>query len=846
MHRLRLASLRRVALTGICTLGAGLLASVPAYGATGYGLVKSFGSGTLAFPMAVAVDQSTNDVYVADFVNNTIDNFDSQGNLLQPPFGNASFAGVAVDPAPNPNDNNATGDVYAYDAANEKIQTLDPSSATPGTAVTTPFSVPGGGFVFVQIASDSSGDVYYPDQVDSEVQKYDANGNVLQTFGAGTLSSSIRGVAVDSAGNVYVSDPGNQAVYKFNSSGTLQTLRFDQGGSPQSVTVDSSGDVFVLDLASGGYHVIEYDSSGNQLTDFGLGQIGGSSPPPADTIAVDDSTGDVYVTDLGTDTVDLFAPITLPTVTTGTPATGVTTTTAMVPGTVNPNGVDTSYFFQYGLNSSYTGAGSGEMPPSPGTDIGSGTTDVPVTADLTGLQPNATYHYQLVATNTEGGRATGGDQTFTTRPAKPSVDGESTTGTTQTDATLQAQVNPNNEDTTYFFKYGTDTSHTLGQVPLSPTDIGSGYGDQLASADIGGGLLPNTVYHFQVVATNATGTTYGSDQTFTTLPANPAMTGVSASEVGPSSATLGATLNPEGVETTYQFNYGTTTGYGSSTTAVRAGPDTNGVPVSADISGLSPNTVYHFDLVATATNVTGPTTTTSPDQTFTTPPPAPYIDVPTALTSSSVTLNGSVYPDRVATSYHFDYGPTAGYGNTAPSPDGSAGSGTGSVPVSLNLSGLSPGTYHYRLVATTADGTTSSPDETFSLYGPAPPETGNPFATGPPPPAILTAPILTAPTPVISVPKLVSLAILSRQIIEGNRVLLVIRTSASGDLTLSGKYLKTVRKAALKAGTHRISADLTKAGQERRKEHRKTNLHIQVKFASASSTMSRITSLGIG
>jgi hypothetical protein len=91
---------------------------------------------------------------------------------------------------------------------------------------------------------------------------------------------------------------------------------------------------------------------------------------------------------------------------TNAPAVGPTTAT--VTGGVYPNRLDTSYFWQYGLTAAYgqvTGA----------TDIGPGATPVTAPATLTGLTPNTTYDYRLVAQNSDG-TAYGYNNTLTTAP----------------------------------------------------------------------------------------------------------------------------------------------------------------------------------------------------------------------------------------------------------------------------------------------------------------------------------------------------------------------------------------------------------------------------------------------
>jgi FG-GAP-like repeat len=84
------------------------------------------------------------------------------------------------------------------------------------------------------------------------------------------------------------------------------------------------------------------------------------------------------------------------------------------------------------------------------------------------------------------------------------------------------------------------------------------------------------------------------------------------------------------------------------------------------------------------------------------------------LSARAATLNATVDPNGIRTTYRFEYGETTDYGASAPVPDGSAGSGTGSIAVSQPVGGLLPGrTYHYRVVATSRVGTTRGSDQTF-------------------------------------------------------------------------------------------------------------------------------------
>ena len=101
--------------------------------------------------------------------------------------------------------------------------------------------------------------------------------------------------------------------------------------------------------------------------------------------------------------------------------------------------------------------------------------------------------------------------------------------------------------------------------------------------------------------------------------------------------------------------------------------------------------------------------------TFTTSDLPPSVSGTSAgsVTTSGATISGSVNPNRVATTYRVEYGTTVAYGSQTTAV--SAGSGSSAVAASVPLTGLtSSTTYHARLVADSAAGTTYGPDLTFT------------------------------------------------------------------------------------------------------------------------------------
>jgi len=107
-----------------------------------------------------------------------------------------------------------------------------------------------------------------------------------------------------------------------------------------------------------------------------------------------------------------------------TAATNVAASTATLNGRVSPNGIDTTYYFQYGTTTDY-----GSQTPT-GAPV-KGNKDKSVKADVTGLTPSTAYHYRVVASSTAG-TVNGADVTFTTAAPGPSTPALSIAATART------------------------------------------------------------------------------------------------------------------------------------------------------------------------------------------------------------------------------------------------------------------------------------------------------------------------------------------------------------------------------------------------------------------------------
>jgi len=277
-----------------------------------------------------------------------------------------------------------------------------------------------------------------------------------------------------------------------------------------------------------------------------------------------------------------------------------------------------------------------------------------------------------------------------------------------TTATVSGSVNPNGTATTWHVEYGTSTNYGSS---TAKSNAGSGTSSVAISASLTG-LKAGMTYHYRVVADSSAGTTRGADGILTTSAAPQVVTGA-ATSVTPNSATLNGTVDPSGRATTWYFEYGTSTGYGTKTAAKDAGSGTGAVNVSASISGLTTGRTYHYRL--TATSDAG--TSHGSDQTFVaSSAPAATTKPASSIGDNNATLNASVNPNGVATTVYFDYGTSTGYG--AKSSSKSIGSGRTTQNVSIGISGLAMSTvYHVRVVAVNAIGTTTASDVTFTTTG---------------------------------------------------------------------------------------------------------------------------------
>jgi len=387
------------------------------------------------------------------------------------------------------------------------------------------------------------------------------------------------------------------------------------------------------------------------------------------------------------------------------PATGIGVDFATLNGRVNTFDVSTLVVLQWGTDTNYGNTVTADQSPVTSNAL------APVTAALTGLANNTTYHYRVVASNING-TVFGLDMAFAigTGGTAPTAVTNAATGVGSSTGTLKGTVSANGSAAVATFEYGLDTSYG-GIASASPSPV-SGSTDTAVSAAIDD-LLPNTTYHYRVVATNAFGTTNGADMTFTTLPMPPTAATNAASAIEATTATLNGTVNANNDSATVTFEYGTTNTYGTTVTADQS-PVTGAtaMAVSKAITGLTNGVTYHYRVVAM--NAGG--TTYGADMTFTAGviPPTATTNAASGVGAATAILNGTVNANNNSTTVTFEYGFTTAYGRSVEATPGTV-TGSSNTAVNTSLSTLSPNrTYHYRVAAANASGAIYGADMTFT------------------------------------------------------------------------------------------------------------------------------------
>lgn len=371
----------------------------------------------------------------------------------------------------------------------------------------------GKGDVYVAVASNPAViDVFHP-EVNGE-EHY-----VGQIIGVGLPYQ----MAVEQAsGELVVEDENFSApavdVFKPTGLGTYELAHKITGPSPSelfgslfALTVDSgTGDIYVSVFGGGPYHIDQFSSTGTYL-----GQISNVESIDPYAIAADPVSHDLDVRN------EIYGPeIVTPDMTIAAPS-NLEPESVTLKGAVDPDGAGPAKCeFEWGTSSSL-----GNVVPC-SAEVPNGTSPVGVQANLSGLERDTTYYYELRASNVNGTSEPSQEGRFSTFGIV--LREEFAASVASTSVNLQATIDPGDTPSSYYFQYGTSSAY--GQdVPAPPgAAIGSGSTDVPVNLSLQG-LSPETTYHYRVVAISEVRsgefeTIDGSDRTFITQSARSSFT----------------------------------------------------------------------------------------------------------------------------------------------------------------------------------------------------------------------------------------------------------------------------------------------------------------------------------
>lgn len=285
---------------------------------------------SLHAPAGVAADSAGN-VYIADSGNHLIRMVTPDGNIRS--FAGVAYAGFSGDTgaaalgnlfAPQDVAVGSNGTVYIADTGNARIRavTTDGNINTVAGSGSLGFAGDGGAATSASLSQpyamtvDSQGQIFIADLGNLRIRKVDTKGNISTLAGTGfpgfagdgaagtkatlTLPS---GVALDASGGVYIADQWNLRLRKVDSSGNINTVAGNGGFSysgdggpatraqlntPQGVTVDGSGNLYITDSRNAAVRKVSTDHTISSLP-------GTSLVNPSGIVA--DSSGNVYVAD---------------------------------------------------------------------------------------------------------------------------------------------------------------------------------------------------------------------------------------------------------------------------------------------------------------------------------------------------------------------------------------------------------------------------------------------------------------------------------------------------------------------------------------------------------------------
>jgi RHS repeat-associated protein len=587
------------------------------------------GNGQLKAPEGIAID-STGNVWVADTGNNRIQKFGPNGEYLTQCGSKGSADGQFEGPKGIEFD--SLGNLWVTDTVNSRIQEI--SSACKYVAkFGTGGTLPGQLALPVDIGIDPQNNIWVAEAFGFRIQKFNAKGEFLATVGSsgsgpGQLNGP-SGVVVDSEGDIWVSEAGNDRIQKFNSAGKVRGT-FGKDGSaigqfkdPRSLVDVPEGDIWVADTGN------------NRLQRAilpALTKLPGARTEPA---AVINSTSAVlkgvvrpkglattYQFEYGTTTAYGSKAPTSPA------SAGSVVGEVEVAKTVSTLQTQTTYHYRlvatnvegvtYGSDQTFTtrhpaepywkNLKTGETLDHEVTLGLSGTLSIPI-QESSGVKCPVTASMVLYP----GYQGVLSPFTFTTGKCEPfgELKAACTIQSTESSPPFSLQANKSNiaiGNLSFRWVFAKSFECAQGEWVVTGVEPKLTPVPAFTQGAITSVTPAGTI---KVVSSAGTSTVSMTGQLELDAASKgvyglawtkvlPKATTESASSITATQATLNGTVNPEASDTTYYFEYGPTTAYGTKipATAASVGSGTSNVAVAQTPKGLTEGTTYHYRLVA--------------------------------------------------------------------------------------------------------------------------------------------------------------------------------------------------------------------------------------------------------
>lgn len=467
--------------------------------------LTEFGSGELASPFGIAIDESgaQTEIYISDAGTNSIVRYVSDGAPIPSFEADATYTspaqGTEADQiqdfsaplalAPN-------GDLWVADSGANELKRFDDTGAhVAGSNIDGSTSDTGAFTNLLDVATNSEGDLYVVDasgpgelgkeEVTSRVERFAADGSHEAKLGPLGFRNRSATVAVNPANDQVVVSGDEDAV--MNDPQAIRTRLFLFGSDNAPIEEPTLN----ADYTQGG-------------SIRGLAFSGSTRNPIYVAVGRAWYLYEEWKEEAGWPSLHVLSEVVLPTATIE-PAGEVSSDVATISGEVDPKGLETEWQVEYkrAAAAAWTATDAGSA--------GDGEGGAAISREIDGLLPGTQYEARIKATSAEG-PVESGIITFTTEAAAPNIIAQSVRPGTSA-ATLRARINSGGEETTYHFEYGSTTSY--GQS-TPPEAIPAGTAGTNVTAQISG-LTPGATYYFRVVAENDAGDAVGPDRQFSAL-----------------------------------------------------------------------------------------------------------------------------------------------------------------------------------------------------------------------------------------------------------------------------------------------------------------------------------------